>query len=101
MPGDMIPDDATEITDARIRRADLVKSPAHGMPFLIAKSAADTGDTVPNLAKSEADDVHETAVNTPKLADERPTAAPGDPDDPGSAAWEAVDAANARAAINQ
>lgn len=40
----VIPDDATEIVDAKIPRVDLVKSPAHGQPFLIAKSTV-TGST--------------------------------------------------------
>jgi hypothetical protein len=100
MPDPEIPDDATEIVDARLRRVDLVKSPASGMPFFIAKSAHEGADVPDDVTKSDAEDALDGAVAAPKLGDERPVTAPGDPDDPTSAAWEAVDAANGRAAVN-
>ena len=98
---DEIPDDATEIVNARLPRVDLVKAPASGMAFFIAKQSLEETPVTPDpVEKSEADDTLASAVASPKLGDERPTTAPGDPDDPSSAAWEAVDAANARAAVN-
>ena len=98
---DEIPDDATEIVNARLPRVDLVKAPASGMPFFIAKQSLEETSVTPDpVEKSEADDTLAAATANPKLGDERPAAAPGDPDDPSSAAWEAVDAANARAAVN-
>lgn len=98
---DEIPDDATEITDARLPRVDLVKAPASGMPFFIAKSSLEEEQEVTDpVEKSDAEEILATAVASPKLGDERPANAPGDPDDPSSSAWEAVDAANARAAVN-
>jgi hypothetical protein len=113
-------DDLTEITFMKAPRVDMVGSAANGFDFLLAKSTGDpslfTEDEVLALAKSaqEGDMTAKTTASTAPVADEDLTkdaldpetlldtpdvAAGGDPSDPGSPAWEAVDAARATQAI--
>lgn len=129
-----LPDDEfTELHDAVVPRVDLVGKGANGMPFLIAKGAAEdhAGILTTDFVRTLINDHQEQPVTTVTKADETlaadtvvggdaplpdadtlnadaatgadgsgvPTDAPGDPDDPKSAAWEAVDAARARQAL--
>jgi hypothetical protein len=82
-----------EIHDATVPRVDAVKGPAHGMPFLILKAEGDQEDAAGLAPDAALDAAQEGAAGLPV-----PTDAPGDPTDPGSPAWEAVDAAKARSA---
>ena len=110
----------TEAHSATIPRVDLVAKAANGSPgFLLMKSAVGSmvdPDVVRELiAKAQptnadlmaaihasssketkmakADPTPEVVPDAPlPTADEIPTDAPGDPDDPASPAWEAVDA---------
>lgn len=98
-------DDLTEVTEMNTPRVDLVSKAANGTRFLLAKSASDPSifseADVLALAKAQEGDMTDSTPDLVK-ADEMPTEvdseevdAPGDPTDPDSAAWEAVDAANA------
>jgi hypothetical protein len=110
-----IPEDMTELVNADIDRVDLVGKAANGTRFILAKSgespalftpadvrdilkadteAADTvtGDDAPLPTADEL--MTSTSANADGMG--VPTKAPGDPDDPNSAAWEAVDAARGR-----
>ncbi len=107
-------DDDTEITEMHTPRVDLVSKAANGTRFFLAKSATSddpsifSADDVLALAKAQEGDMTDTTdeplakdagdkidptVDTSKVD------AAGDPNDPTSAAWEAVDAANAQTAI--
>jgi hypothetical protein len=116
-------DDWTEAYDADIQRVDLVKTSANGSTFLLMKAGEGAGlmtpEAVEALIKSAsiptprdvfaAKETPVTAPAAPETAvvkagdDLDPTViladpdqdAPGDPNDPGSPAWEAIDAATA------
>lgn len=111
-----IPEDMTELVNADIDRVDLVGKAANGHRFLLAKGAESPAIFTPadmraflEKADTEAADTvtgedeplptaDELMSSTNATADGQgiPTKAPGDPDDPNSAAWEAVDAARGR-----
>lgn len=100
-------DEFTELVDARFGRVDLVGKAANGLSFLIAKSAHPQSAPTPadvfgppkkapmsettTVVKADDIDLDPTVV----LADPIQTDAPGNPDAPGSPAWEAIDAATA------
>jgi hypothetical protein len=108
-------DDLTEILFMKTDRVDLVGGAANGTDFLLAKSTSDPSlfspEFVSELAKSaqEGDMTAKKTAPTEELvkADLDPeelletpeVEADGDPSDPGSPAWEAVDAARAVQAI--
>lgn len=79
-PTPNVPEDMTELVNASIDRVDLVGAAANGTRFLIAKGAG----LVP------ADAVRDLIEKADKTPDE------GDETVPGTAAWEAVDAAAAQ-----
>lgn len=100
-----IPEDMTELVDASIDRVDLVGKAANGHRFIMAKGAespalfdpADIRAVLAGITKAEDDELGDApdAVDlTAPLADPDGDA-PGDPTDPGSPAWEAIDAATA------
>lgn len=101
------PEGWTEATDIEIDRVDLVNGAANGTRFLLAKSDGDapagifTADEVRDLIKETdvQDDTEPVAkadldVSEPLATDAE--SADGPVDQPGSPAWEAVDAATAR-----
>lgn len=67
-----------------------------------AVSKVAKADTMPDdeAAGSDADELMDDATDSGGPDSPDPTPAPGDPDDPTSAAWESVDAARARAATD-
>jgi hypothetical protein len=100
-----IPDgtaDMSELVDATIPRVDLVGQAANGHSFIIAKSA-DAPNLVPAsmvrdlIAKADDEAAEPADIDlTEPLADGDGTGGDSSETDPGSAAWEAVDAATAR-----
>lgn len=96
-----IPDDMTELAEANIDRVDLVGKAANGHRFILAKSAftpADVRAVLAGIHKAGEDDELGDAPDavdlTEPLAEADPDA-PGDATDPGSPAWESIDAATA------
>jgi hypothetical protein len=91
----VVDDEFTEIVDANIDKLAAVGRGANGTRFLIAKAAAQ-GDLVVEpeqaLAKADGDDPADV-----ELLAEPDVPAAGDPNVPGSPAWEAIDAATAQA----
>jgi hypothetical protein len=106
---DLLDDDTvTKITNLKISNVDLVKRAANGRTFLLRKSAdesnpsifdaeqvrefakqaleGDMTDAAPDEAVAKADD---------EILEDAPAGAEGDENDPGSPAWEAIDAATA------
>lgn len=107
-------DEITEITKARIPRVDLVSKAANGTEFLLMKSVGSpslfTAEDVRNLAKQAQEGVMtatdiapdgELAKADEGILEDAPATAEGDPDEPGSPAWEAVDAATAWTLLSQ
>lgn len=104
-------DELTELTYMDTDRVDLVKHAANGYDFILAKSAADdssmfTPAEVADLAKTAQEGnmtdtaaLAKDALDPDTLLEEPDVDAAGDAADPGSAAWEAVDAARAQQAI--
>ncbi len=104
-------DELTELTYMDTDRVDLVKHAANGYDFILAKSAADdssmfTPAEVADLAKTAQEGnmtdtaaLAKDALDPDTLLEEPDVDAAGDASDPGSAAWEAVDAARAQQAI--
>lgn len=101
-----------ELVDADVPRVDAVEGPAHGLPFLMLKSAGEQPAVlqVDPAAVVKATDTLPVAIEVDPAAlgqqaeDDAaglpiPTDHPGDPDAPGSPAWEAIDAARARGAV--
>ncbi|MEC5149233.1 hypothetical protein [Cryobacterium sp. GrIS_2_6] len=98
----LIDDELTEVIDAKIPRVDLVSKAANGLDFIFMKS-----DSTPNLLPADAvrellkqaqegEDMTEPVIKADEEVLEAPTAtAEGDVNEPGSPAWEAVDAATA------
>jgi hypothetical protein len=96
-----VDDEDHEIYDPSVPRVDAVAGPAHGIPFHIIK--AETGRLTKeqqSMAEDLAENVaeaHDAADTDPAIAgdtvnaEDDPTAS-----DPGSPAWEAIDAAKAR-----
>jgi hypothetical protein len=100
-------DDLTEVVDAKIPRVDLVSKAANGLSFIFMKS-----DSTPNLLPADAvrellkqaqegDEMTDSVIKADEEVLEAPTAtAEGDVNEPGSPAWEAVDAATAWEQLN-
>jgi hypothetical protein len=93
----------SELVDATIPRVDLVGQAANGHRFLLAKSAAEPQNLVPAdtvrglIAKADDEAAEPADIDlTEPLADGDGTGKDSSETDPGSAAWEAVDAATAR-----
>jgi hypothetical protein len=105
-------DEMTELHGADIPRVDLVGKAANGLRFLLMKSADDSpnllgADQVRELIKqSEGDDMTDKTAPTAVIKDDLdPSVVLAEPEEtptgssttePGSPAWEAVDAATAR-----
>jgi hypothetical protein len=95
--------DMSELVDATIPRVDLVGQAANGHRFLLAKSADEPQNLVPAdtvrglIAKADDEAAEPADIDlTEPLADGDGTGKDSSETDPGSAAWEAVDAATAR-----
>jgi hypothetical protein len=101
---------AVELVELDVDRVDGVDVPATGIPFLVLKSATPTPKDL-FMAKTTVAKADDPAVADPEdlmdaadddaAGDGVPTEIEGDPTEPGSPAWEAVDAARARAATQQ
>jgi hypothetical protein len=95
---EQIPEDMTELTNASIDRVDLVGKAANGHRFLLAKSGDSPAIMSPADVEAlikDADDEDPTDVDLTTVLAEPDSSAPGDENQPGSPAWEAVDAATA------
>ena len=95
---EQIPEDMTELTGANIDRVDLVGKAANGHRFLLAKGADSPAIMTPADVEAlikDADEEDPADTDLTEVLADPDTSAPGDENQPGSPAWEAVDAATA------
>lgn len=110
---DLLDDDTvTKITNLKITNVDMVPRAANGRSWLMRKSAADEtntsmfdADQVREFAKQAqegamSDDNAPVAKADEDILEDAPAGAEGDVNDPGSPAWEAVDAATGAEALS-
>lgn len=97
----------TQLVNAQIGRVDAVDEPATGLPFLMFKSANTPKETTmpDTVTKADApavdDSVEQLEADAPQVDGKNINPENNaDADTPGSATWEAVDAANARTAVS-
>ncbi len=111
------PDEVTKITNLKITNVDLVGKAANGRSFILRKSADDTNPSIfdANQVREFAKQAQEgdmtkkndtaleevVAKADDEILEDAPAGAEGDVNDPGSPAWEAVDAATAWALLSQ
>lgn len=109
---DLLDDDTvTKITNLKITNVDMVKRAANGRSWLLRKSADETNpsifdaEQVRDFAKQAqegamSDDNAPVAKADEDILEDAPAGAEGDVNDPGSPAWEAVDAATGAEALS-
>lgn len=110
---DLLDDDTvTKITNLKVSNVDMVPRAANGRSWLLKKSAADESNPsifdaaqVREFAKQAqegamSDDTAPVAKADEDVLEDAPAGAEGDVNDPGSPAWEAVDAATGAEALS-
>lgn len=109
---DLLDDDTvTKITNLKITNVDLVKRAANGRTFLLRKSADESNPSIFDAAQvrefakqaqegAMSDDNAPVAKADEDILEDAPAGAEGDVNDPGSPAWEAVDAATGAEALS-